>query len=485
MKPWPLEPEPALFRQRVELVLDRLVPWLAGLEKQPMHHTAGGRKLARAIREDLPEQGTSFRRLMGQLFERLIPASLNTASPGYLAYIPGGGLTEAAIADLIADVTNRYTGLWMPAPGLVQLEINVLRWLCAMVGFGEGSGGILTTGGSMANLGALVSARQDRLGEDFFRGVIYTSPQAHHSMRKAAIVAGFPRSAFREVAVDGAFRLRPDRLREAIAEDRAAGRRPLMVATQAGSTAVGAVDPLEELADLCAEEGLWLHVDAAYGGFFCLTTRGREQLRGIERADSVTLDPHKGLFLPYGTGALVVRDLKKLRAAHAVTASYLPAPQEDPDAWDFADLGPELSRDFRGLRVWLPLKLHGAKVFREALDEKLDLTRQLVEEVRSLPTVRIVSEPVLSLFSFRFEPADRPEESWDAFNRKVMSGVNQRQRVLLTGVTVEDPATQRPIFVIRACVLSFRTHADRIQMAAEDLRAALAEVQQTGGGEAR
>ncbi|HNC97782.1 MAG TPA: pyridoxal-dependent decarboxylase, partial [Myxococcota bacterium] len=227
------------------------------------------------------------------------------------------------------------------------------------------------------------------------------------------------------------------------------------------------------------------HLYAAYGGFFCLTTRGREQLRGIERADSVTLDPHKGLFLPYGTGALVVRDLKKLRAAHAVTASYLPAPQEDPDAWDFADLGPELSRDFRGLRVWLPLKLHGAKVFREALDEKLDLTRQLVEEVRSLPTVRIVSEPVLSLFSFRFEPADRPEASWDAFNRKVMSGVNQRQRVLLTGVTVEDPATQRPIFVIRACVLSFRTHADRIQMAAEDLRAALAEVQQTGGGEAR
>ncbi len=476
MKPWPLEPEPALFRQRVELVLDRLVPWLASLEKQPMHHTAGGRKLARAIREDLPEEGTSFRRLLGQLFERLIPASLNTASPGYLAYIPGGGLTEAAIADLIADVTNRYTGLWMPAPGLVQLEINVLRWLCAMVGFGEGSGGILTTGGSMANLGALVAARQDLLGEDFFQGVIYTSAQAHHSMRKAAIVAGFPRSAFREIPVDDAFRLRPELLRAAIAEDRAAGRRPLMVAAQAGSTAVGAVDPLDALADVCAQEGLWLHVDAAYGGFFCLTTRGKGTLRGIERADSVTLDPHKGLFLPYGTGALVVRDLKKLRAAHAVTASYLPAPQEDPDAWDFADLGPELSRDFRGLRVWLPLKLHGAKVFREALDEKLDLTRQLSDAVRLLPTVRIVSDPVLSLFSFRFEPPDRPEESWDAFNRKVMSGVNQRQRVLLTGVTIEDPKTQRPIFVIRACVLSFRTHADRIQMAADDLQAALEEV---------
>lgn len=329
----------------------------------------------------------------------------------------------------------------------------------------------------MANLGALVAARQDLLGEDFFQGVIYTSAQAHHSMRKAAIVAGFPRSAFREIPVDDSFRLRPDLLRVAIAEDRAAGRRPLMVAAQAGSTAVGAVDPLEELADICKEEGLWLHVDAAYGGFFCLTPRGKGTLRGIERADSVTLDPHKGLFLPYGTGALVVRDLKKLRAAHAVTASYLPAPQEDPDAWDFADLGPELSRDFRGLRVWLPLKLHGAKVFREALDEKLDLTRQLTDAVRVLPTVRIVSEPILSLFSFRFEPPDRPEESWDAFNRKVMSGVNQRQRVLLTGVTIEDPKTQRPIFVIRACVLSFRTHADRIQMAAEDLQAALVEAQ--------
>ncbi|MBA2319819.1 MAG: decarboxylase, partial [Deltaproteobacteria bacterium] len=222
----------------------------------------------------------------------------------------------------------------------------------------------------------------------------------------------------------------------------------------------------------CEAEGLWLHVDAAYGGFFLLTERGRAALAGIARADSVTLDPHKGLFLPYGTGALVVRRLEDLRRANAVSASYLPASQTDGERWDFADLGPELSRDARGLRVWLPIVMHGADPFTRQLDEKLDLAHAAAAAVFALPGIRAVSPPTLSLFTFRWERPGAGDA--DADTRWLLARVNQRQRVFLTGATFHDPAVGREVFAIRVCVLSFRTHADRMAMLLEDLAAAMA-----------
>jgi aromatic-L-amino-acid decarboxylase len=404
-----------------------------------------------------------------------LATSLNTAGPGYLGYIPGGGLPHAAVADLFADLTNRYTGLWMPAPGMVQLEINVVRWFCDLVGFGTGSGGLLTTGGSMANLGAVVAARKKLLGDNFLDGVIYLSEQVHHSLAKSAYVAGFSERNLRVVPVDERFRIDPMALSEAIAADRAAGLRPFLVVGNAGSTAVGAVDDLEALGALCAAEGLWFHVDGAYGGFFLLTERGREALRGIALADSVALDPHKGLFLPYGTGGLVVRRLSDLRAAHTVASAYLPAPQDDDEAWDFADLGPELSRDWRGLRVWLPLKMHGARIFRETLDEKLDLARVAAERLSQIPGLARITDPTLSLFCFRFQAEGWTEAELDRWNRRILSAVNQRQRVFLTGATVRMPQSDESRFVIRVCVLSFRTHQGQIDALIEDLEGALAE----------
>lgn len=479
--PASLELTPEQMRDMVDRAMDRIVPWVASLPEQPMHRLDKAHKLARALREPLPEEGVSFRRLLGQLFERIIPMSLNTAGPGYLAYIPGGGLFHAAVADLIADATNRYVGIWAAAPGLVEIESTVIRWFAGMVGYpGGDAGGVLTSGGSIANLTAVVTARHTKLGPDFLRGTIYTSAQAHHSVRKAARIAGFPDECVREVAVDDRFRIRIDALAAAIAADRLAGFTPAMVVASAGTTAVGAVDPLEEVADVCAREGLWFHVDAAYGGFFLLTDRGRAAMAGIARADSVTLDPHKGLFLPYGTGGLVVRDREALRRAHQVSASYLPPAQSDPDCWDFADLGPELSRDPRGLRVWLPLKMHGAGAFRAALDEKLDLARDAAARVAALPGVELVSAPVLSLFAFRvhppgaaaldpasLDPAALDPAAVDAFGRRVLAGVNARQRVFLTGVEVDGR------HLLRVCVLSFRTHAAQIDALVEDLGAAI------------
>lgn len=463
---YPLELDGPTMRQMVDLAMERIVSHIATLPTQPMHATRGGRKLARSLREPLPEEGKPFPWLLDRLF-RVIPRSLNTASPGYLAYVPGGGLFHSAVADLVADATNRYVGVFIAAPGLVELEANVVRWCAQIVGLPEGAGGVLTSGGSLSNLIAVVTARHDRLPRDFLRGTLYCSREVHHSVVKAALVAGFPPDNIRPIPSDDSFRMLLPALVEAIRVDRAAGLQPFLVVGSAGTTPTGAVDDLGALADLAREEGLWFHVDAAYGGFFALTERGRAAMRGIERADSVTLDPHKGLFLPYGTGALVVRDPGTLRRAHAVPASYLPAMQTEDDLVDFCELSPELSRDFRGLRVWLPMKMHGAGVFRAALDEKLDLARRAEAALRALPEVEIVAPPELSLLAFRIRAPGLAREELERVQRRVLSGVNQRQRVLLTGTT-----THRG-YVLRICVMSFRTHAANIDACVEDVAAAI------------
>ena len=469
--PRPLELSSEAMREMVDLAMERIVRHIETLPEQPMHATRGGKKIARKLREAMPERGVAFERLLRRLFGKVIPTSLNTASPGYLGYIPGGGLFHAAVADLIADSVNRYVGVFQAAPALVQIEANVIAWFCSMLGLPEGAGGLLTTGGSIANLVAVVTARRERLPPDFLSGVLYVSEETHHSVRKAAVIAGFPPDRVRAIEVDARFRLPPEAVERAVREDRARGLSPFLVVGSAGTTGTGAVDDLEALAAVAERERLWLHVDAAYGGFFALTERGRAALRGIERSDSVTLDPHKSLFLPYGTGCVLVRDREAMRRAHAGSASYMPPMQSDEAFLDFCELGPELSRDVRGLRVWLPLKMHGAAAFREALDEKLDLARLAAERLRAMPGVEVVAEPELSLLAFRARPPGLPEgEALDAFNRRLLARVNARQRVLLTGTAA------RGRFALRICVLSFRTHRDRVEAAIEDIEASLEEL---------
>jgi aromatic-L-amino-acid decarboxylase len=471
--PHPLELTSAEMREMVELAMDRIVRHVESLPTQPLHATAGGKKLARALRAPMPERGKPFEKLLRLLFGRVIPTSLNTASPGYLAYVPGGGIFHAAVADLVADATNRYVGVWLAAPGLVQLEENVIQWFCAMLGLPSGAGGLLTTGGSLANLIAVIAARRERLPPEFLRGTVYTSEQAHHSVLKAALLAGILPERVRAIPTDARFRMLPSAVRDAVARDRAEGLLPFLLVASAGTTSTGAVDDLAALADVAERERLWLHVDAAYGGFFALTERGRAAMAGIERADSVTLDPHKGLFLPYGTGCLLARDREALRRAHAVPATYLPPMQSEDGLVDFCELGPELSRDARGLRVWLPLAMHGAGAFRSALDEKLDLASHAADALRAMPGVELVAEPQLSLLAFRATLPGATSAELDARTRRLAARVNEKQRVLLTGAVVEGR------FLLRMCILSFRTHRDRIDAALDDVRASLAELDVT------
>jgi aromatic-L-amino-acid/L-tryptophan decarboxylase len=474
---WPLEPDGAQMRELVDAAMARLVPTVETYPQQSIYDVAGATDAAAALIAPMPDQGQPLAETLALLFDRATPHSFGTPMPGYLAYIPGGGLFHSAVADLIGDTLNRYSGVWQAAPGLVQLETNVLRWLCDEVGYGKAARGFLTTGGSLANFSALVVARREKLPPDFLRGTVYCSDQVHHSLQKAAMLAGLPAENVRALPCDARFRLAPEAVEAAIREDRARGLQPFMLVGSAGTVNTGAVDPLPALADLAAREGLWFHVDGAYGGFFVLTVRGREVLAGIERADSVTLDPHKGLFVPYGTGCLLVRDGEALARAHALHAAYLPPrpPTHPGEAegegwWDFSELSPELSRPFRGLRVWLPLQLCGVQAFRDALDEKLDLARWAAEEVAKIPQMRLLAPPELSLLAFRLEPPGTSREERDRLNRELLANVAARQRVLLTGTDLADG------FVGRICVLSFRTHRDRMEIALEDLRAAAAEI---------
>ncbi len=458
------------LRRLIEAATERILAYIESLPRQPSGDSAGAADLARSLREPLPETGRAAGELLDLLFEKVIPKGFNTAGPGYLAYIPGGGVPHAAVADLIAGATNRYVGVFAAAPGLAQIETNVVSWFCRIAGYPETARGILTTGGSLANFSAVVTARRERLPENFLSGTIYASDQVHHSIQKAAMLAGFPEGNVREIPSDELFRIRLEELARAIAADRLAGFQPFLVVGNAGSVNTGSVDDLVALADIAAREKLWFHVDGAYGGFFLLTERGRARMAGAERSDSITLDPHKSLFLPYGVGSLLVRDGDALKRAHALSAAYLPSMQEDPDLVDFNQISPELSRSWRGLRVWLPIKMHGIGPFRANLDEKLDLAAWAAEELRKIPGIEILAEPQLSIVAFRWRGGGDDDEASNRINRDLLERINAKKRVYLTGTMLGTR------FAIRICVLSFRTHAERMREGMDDIRSAVAAI---------
>ncbi len=460
---YPLDPSSDQMREMGDAALSYLIDFIRGTRDAPASNAEGGLEIAHRLRSAPPEEGGLFEEVLGDVREAAAHA-YDTTGEGYLAYIPGGGLFAAALGDFLALGVNRYVGLWAPTPGAVQIEENVARWLCSLFGWGDGSQGVLTSGGSMANFSAMVAARHAKLGEDFTDGTYYVSEQAHASVTKAATLAGFSERNVRLVPTDAELRMDPDALRRMVKEDRAAGHRPFLVGPSAGTTNTGAVDPLDAIADVAEEHGLWMHVDGAYGGFFILTERGRERFRGIERADSVTLDPHKGMFLPYGTGAIVVRDGENLRQAHFEGAAYLQDLATAGELPNYSEYSAELSREWRGLRVWLPLKLHGVSAFREALDEKLDLADALSEGLKAIPEIELPWAPQLTVVAFRLR--DRDAET----NKRFLERINASKRVFLSSTLVDGDYT------LRACIVSHRTHRDRIDECIEIVRAAAAEV---------
>jgi aromatic-L-amino-acid decarboxylase len=457
---WPLEPDTPTLRSQTQACVEHVLRHIETLEEQPSFDLDGAEDLARSFEEPPPEDGSN----LDGLLQGLLPAfgkSYNTAGPGYLAYIPGGGIYAAALADFMACALNRYVGVSQASPVLSQIEETAVSWLARLMDYPATARGILTSGGSLSTLSAIVTARTAKLPEDFLSGVIYVSEEAHHCVPKAARLAGFPKANLRVLPVDSRFRLQPDALEAAIREDMLRGLTPFLCVANAGSTNTGAVDPIPEIVALARRHGLWVHADAAYGGFFRLIPGGEKLLSGLEECDSITLDPHKGLFLPYGLGCLLVRDGEALYRTHRETGRYMQDLRREETEVSFNDLSPELSRDFRGLRLWLPLKLHGLEAFRQALQEKLELARYAYDQLREDPLFEMLDEPQLSVVAFRLRGT--PAEA-DAAGAELLRRVNARRRVFLSSTEIDGR------YVLRICVLCFRTHRDRVQDAVTALR---------------
>lgn len=388
---------------------------------------------------------------------------LNPASGGHLAYIPGGGIFPAALGDYLAAVFNRYAGVFYGSPGAVRMENQLLRWLCDIVGLPKTAGGNLTSGGSIANQIAIGAARDAKKikARDFDRVVIYTTKQVHHCVHKAMNMVGLREAVKRNVPINEHFQMDTIALEKQIQHDRNNGLLPFMVIASAGTTDVGAVDPLADIAAVCKRFELWFHVDAAYGGFFVLCPETKAQFRGIEEANSVVVDPHKGLFLPYGTGAVLVRDSQLLYNSQHMDANYLQDAFDDIEELSPADLSPELTKHFRGMRFWLPLQLFGVAPFRAALSEKLCLCRYFYEEIQKIEGFEVGPYPQLSIMLFRYVPQ---EGDANTFNEELVKGVKADGRIFLSSTTIEG------VYYIRLAVLSFRTHLHTIETCLEVLK---------------
>jgi len=410
----------------------------------------------------IQDEPISIEKTLEILKENVDTPGLNPASGGHLAYIPGGGIYPTALGDYLAAVTNRYAGIFFGGPGAVRMENMLIRWMCSVMGYPESASGNLASGGSIGNLIAIVTARDYKNIEslNISKSVIYLTSQVHHCVQKAIRIAGLKQAQITYIPVDENFKMNTKVLRQQIQDDIESGKNPFLLIGSAGTTDVGAIDPLDKLADIANEFNLWFHVDGAYGGFFNLTEDGKKKLKGIERSDSLVIDPHKGLFLSYGLGAVLIKDVKAQQDAHFYQANYMQDSLLNTEEISPADLSPELTKHFRGLRLWLPLQLFGLAPFKAGLDEKLMLTQYFYHEIQKLG-FEVGPFPELSVMIYRFVP-----EHGDAneFNTKLIQYVHQDGRVFLSSTTIEGT------YWIRIAVLAFRTHLETVDLCLKVLK---------------
>lgn len=436
-------------------VADTVAEHLASLRQQRV--LTNGLPPATRRRLGVPpsESPVPFDDLLRELRDDIFPYSAREPHSGFMAYVPGCPTFPAVLGDWLATGYNFFAGVWPVAEGPNAVELAVLEWFRVWTGMPAGAGGLLTNGGSGATLTAIIAARHAVVGEDASRLprlALYSSDQAHSAALRAAWIAGIPRAQVRVLASDAEYRVRPADVRRAIAADRAAGLLPVAVVVSAGTTNTGAVDPLDELADVCAEEQTWLHADAAYGGFAVLTERGSRLLAGLGRCDSVALDPHKWLFVPFECGSLLVREPDRLRAAFQVLPDYLRDVAAGEDGVNFADYGEQLTRQSRALKVWLGVRYFGLGAIRGEIDRAMDLAVYAEELVRAQPLLEVRSPAQLGVLCFRVHPAGVNEDAaLDALNERVNAAMGADGRYLISSTRL------RGSFTLRLCILGFRT----------------------------
>lgn len=439
-----------------------LATYESGLAERPLV-PAVDRAALGSLLDPPPEVGVGVAGLFRDVEERVLPWSTAVSHPRFLAYVLGPPTGIGPYAEAVAARLNQNCNFWQLSPAASVIERSLLDWLAGLFGLGA-AGGIFTGGGSMATLSALCAAVADRRPDFRERGlqggsrplVVYTSQEAHRSVDKAAALLGIGLDNVRHIPADDRFAMRPDLLAEAVHTDRAAGREPCCVVATAGTITTGAVDPLDEIADLCAAEDLWLHVDGAYGALFALVPEVRARFAACSRADSVTLDPHKLLFAPLEAGCLLVRDAEKLRRAHAFSSSYLTV-ADDPLMRDFMDFGPQLSRDFKAFKVWAALRTFGVERFRTALRRTLALAAYLGERVEAEPGLELMTPVTLTAVCLRLVDAT------DARHTEVL------HQLAADGTALLGPASLSGRTAVRACVTNHRTSRDDIDVVVDRL----------------
>ena len=398
----------------------------------------------------------SLKKLLDTYTEEVVKKGIVASSGGHLGYIPGGGIFTSALADYIADITNEYAGIYYASPGAVTIENELLNWLKNVFGFPESAVGNLTSGGSIANLIALTAARDKYQvkNEEIAKSVIYLSVQAHHCIHKSLRIIGLEDVIIRHIDLDENHKIDVKNLEVSIKADYDSGLHPFLVAASAGTTDTGAIDPLSIISKVCKKYNLWFHIDAAYGGFFILINSKKELFNGIEQADSLVIDPHKGLFLPYGLGAVLVKDKKAVYHSNHYFANYMQDAFNDAIV-NPADVSPELTKHFRGLRLWLPLQLHGLEPFKACLEEKLLLTEYFRLQLKKLG-FKLGPKPDLSV-SYFWYPSKKVDQN--IFNKKLLEYLHKDGNVFLSSTILNGS------FVIRIAILSFRTKKETIDKA--------------------
>jgi len=469
-----LDPDATARAQLTAAIVDYAESFLAGLPEAGTFTRDPGRNPFQEY--PLQDEPTALAELLEFYRVAVDTTGILPASGGQLGYIPGGGLFPSALGDFLADISNRYSGVSFAGPGAARMEESLIRWMCDLVGYPASAAGDLTSGGSIATLTALVAARDAHhiAGDATESACVYLTDDAHHCIARALHVTGLGPVEKRIVPMDDRHRLHAPALAQMIEADRERGLQPWLVVASAGTTDTGAVDPIPEIARIAQDNTLWFHLDAAYGGFFLLCEEGRNRLDGIGLADSIVMDPHKGLGIPYGSGAVLVRDGRQLAEPFRYYADYMQDAKHQGTDTDTqfspADHSPELTRPFRGPRMWLPLKLFGLEPFRANLAEKISLARYFHQRLAEIPGFEVGPEPDLSIVVFRYRPRSGDA---DDFNRRLLTAVHDDGKVFITSTLIDG------VFTLRLAVLNFRTHRatvdyllELVQRTAADLEAA-------------
>ena len=484
-----LDLDPEQIKQLGYLASDCIGEYFARLPQLPVFPQTTGDELKNLLSEPLPVDGQAPQEILRQFEQLVIPGCRQNAHSRFWGYVSSPGAIIGAIADLISSALNQNVTSWRSAPAAAQIERLVIDWIKQMVDYPSDAGGLLVSGGSLANLSALMAASRAKAKSDIGAGglrgspsqmMIYASKEVHFSIEKAADILGFGRDSVRYISVDAQFKMDVAELAGQIEKDIEQGLAPFCVVGNAGAVNTGAMDPLDDLAEVCRKYDLWFHVDASYGGFAALAPSAKPLFAALDRADSLALDPHKWLYIPIDAGCILYKNTEQARRAFSHSAEYIRVLQESPvESFAFFDHGIELTRRFRALKIWMALKHYGARRLGKCIEADIRMARYLAARVEQSDDFELLAPVELSIVCFRYAPAGlRQKIAASANDRSEQDQINEQlndlntailNRLLRGGKAYISNTTVRGKFALRACIINYRTRQSDIDILLDEV----------------